>query len=84
MSARDANDPSLRSPKLDQRRMIVPHLQLLPATLRAIAVEFVTRDGTDHSIVETRVEQILAQLAAERLDLHFDDASQSCNFVLKN
>jgi uncharacterized protein len=63
--------------------MIVPYSQLLPATLRAIAIEFVTRDGTDHSNVEIRVEKILAQVAADRLDLHFDEASQSCNFVLK-
>ncbi|MBA4106617.1 MAG: cytoplasmic protein [Pirellula sp.] len=64
--------------------MIVPHMQLRPSTLRAIVLEFVTRDGTDHSIVETRVGQILAQLSAELVELDFDDASQSCNIVLKS
>ena len=64
--------------------MIVPHTQLQPATLRSIVLEFVTRDGTDYSIVETRVEQILSQLTAELVELDFDDVSQSCNIVLKS
>jgi uncharacterized protein YheU (UPF0270 family) len=64
--------------------MIVPHTQLQPATLRSIVLEFVTRDGTDHSIVERRVEQILSQLTAELVELDFDGVSQSCNIVLKS
>jgi uncharacterized protein len=42
--------------------MLIPHAQLSPAALRAMVEEFVTRDGTDHSSVERRVEKVLQQL----------------------
>ena len=38
--------------------MRIPHTQLSPATLRAVVQEFVTRDGTDHSPIERRVENV--------------------------
>lgn len=63
--------------------MIVPHSQLQPATLRAIVLEFVTRDGTDHTDIDIRTEQVLAQLELQHAELDFDDLSQSCNIVLK-
>lgn len=40
----------------DDRTIVVPHGKLTPPTLRAIVEEFVTRDGTDHSSVEERIE----------------------------
>ena len=55
--------------------MLIPHAQLSPATLRAVVEEFATRDGTDHSSVEQRIESVLSQLDANlvvvinRLDL---------------
>lgn len=61
--------------------MIVPHAHFQPTTLRSLVLEFVTRDGTDHSIVETRVQQILLELAEERVEVDFDPASQSCNIL---
>jgi uncharacterized protein YheU (UPF0270 family) len=63
--------------------MIVPYTQLQSATLRAVVLEFVSRDGTDHSSVETRIQKILEQLGADLVELDFDEASQSCNIVLK-
>jgi uncharacterized protein YheU (UPF0270 family) len=61
--------------------MLIPHTQLSPAALRAVVEEFVTRDGTDHSSVERRVEAVLRHLAAGRVEVHFDDETKSCNIV---
>ena len=61
--------------------MRIPHTSLLPATLRAVVQEFVTRDGTDHSPIERRVENVLRQLEAGRLALHFDEQTETCNIV---
>lgn len=52
--------------------MIIPHEQLEPDTLRALVEEFVTRDGTDHTDVEPRVERILEQLRIGDLAVTFD------------
>ena len=61
--------------------MRIPHTNLSPATLRAVVQEFVTRDGTDYSSVERRVENVLRQLEAGRVELHFDDQTETCNIV---
>ena len=61
--------------------MHIPHTNLSPKALRAVVQEFVTRDGTDHSSVENRIENVLRQLKTGRVELHFDDKSQSCNIV---
>ena len=61
--------------------MRIPHKQLSPATLRAVVEEFVTRDGTDHSSVERRIENVLRQLGAGRVELHFDPKAETCNIV---
>ena len=61
--------------------MRIPHTQLSPVTLRAVVEEFVTRDGTDHSSVERRIESVIRQLDAGRLELHFDDETGTCNIL---
>ncbi len=61
--------------------MRIPHTKLSSTTLRAVVQEFVTRDGTDFSSVERRVENVLRQLEAGRVELHFDDQTESCNIV---
>ena len=61
--------------------MRIPHQQLSAAALRAVIEEFVTRDGTDHSSVERRIETVMRQLDAGRVVLHFDDESKTCNIV---
>ena len=61
--------------------MRIPHTKLSPATLRALVQEFVTRDGTDYSSVDRRVENVLWQLEAGRVELHFDDRTETCNIV---
>jgi uncharacterized protein len=61
--------------------MRIAHTQLSPGTLRAVIQEFVTRDGTDFSSVEQRVEDVLRQLGAGRVELHFDEQTETCNIV---
>ena len=61
--------------------MRIPHTKLSPTTLRAVVQEFVTRDGTDYSSVERRIENVLRQLEAGRVALHFDDQTKTCNIV---
>ena len=67
--------------KLYSISMLIPYKNLPAATLRAIVNEFVTRDGTDHSSVERRVENVLQQLEAGRVELHFDGQTETCNIV---
>jgi uncharacterized protein len=62
--------------------MRVPPTLLSPATLRAFVVEFVTRDGTDHSSVGRRIETVMRQLDAGIVELHFDDETKTCNILL--
>ncbi|MBI2481012.1 MAG: YheU family protein [Planctomycetia bacterium] len=61
--------------------MRIPHTALSPATLRAVVQEFVTRDGTDNSPIEPRIENVLRQLETGRVELHFDDKTETCNIV---
>jgi uncharacterized protein YheU (UPF0270 family) len=61
--------------------MLIPPSLLSPTTLRAVVAEFVTRDGTDNSPVEPRIEKVLRQVDAGIVELHFDDATQTCNIV---
>jgi uncharacterized protein len=61
--------------------MRIPHSQLSPATLRTVVQEFVTRDGTDFSSVENRIESVLRQLEVGRAELHFDEQTKTCNIV---
>lgn len=61
--------------------MLIPYQELEPATLRKVIEEFVTRDGTDVSLVETRIEAVLKQLEDGRAELHFDDDSKTTNIL---
>ena len=64
------------------KSMRIPCTELAPPTLRAIVEKFVTRDGTDHSSVEQRVESVLRQLHVGCVELHFDDQTKTCNIVI--
>lgn len=61
--------------------MHVSHTLLSPTTLRAVATEFVTRDGTDHSSVERRIAEVLRQLDAGQVELHFDAKTETRNIL---
>ena len=43
--------------------------------------EFVTRDGTDHTSADKRVESVRRQLDSGEAELHFDPDSETCNIV---
>jgi uncharacterized protein len=64
--------------------MRIPHLQLSPTALRAVVEEFVTRDGTDHSSIEQRIELVLLQLDVGTVELHFEHETETCNIVPVN
>ena len=61
--------------------MRIPHTLLSAEALQAVVEEFVSRDGTDQSSVERRIETVLSQLIAGKIELHFDDESKSCNIL---
>jgi uncharacterized protein YheU (UPF0270 family) len=61
--------------------MLIPHSQLSPTALRAVVEEFVTRDGTDHTSVERRIEVVLRHLETGKVEVHFDDETETCNIV---
>ena len=58
--------------------MLIPHTLLSSTAIRAVVEEFVTRDGTDSSSVEQRIETVLSQLDAGSAELHFEDKSKTC------
>ena len=62
--------------------MRIPHRLLSAAALQAVIEEFVSRDGTDDSSVERRIEVVLSQLDAGNVELHFDSETASCNILL--
>ena len=61
--------------------MQIPHSEVSTSTLKAIVLEFVTRDGTDHSPVDARVQRVLQQLEDGEVELHFDPETESCNII---
>lgn len=61
--------------------MLIPHRLVSPAALRAIVEEFVTRDGTDHSSIARRIEQVLDQLDTGKVELHYDEATGTPNLA---
>ena len=65
--------------------MIIPLDSLERTTLERIVEEFVTRDGTDYGEIEldleTKVEQLLAQLHAGQIFICFDEATESVNLL---
>ena len=61
--------------------MRIPHTLLSPTALRSVVQEFVTRDGTDHSSIERRIETVMRQLDAGIVELHFDDKAETCHIL---
>jgi len=59
---------------------IAPNL-LDAATLRSVIEEFVTRDGTELSQFETKVEEVQLLLARGEVELWFDPETSSCNIL---
>ena len=61
--------------------MNIPHAELSTKALAAIVLEFVTRDGTDHSPVDERVASVLRQIKDGKLQIHFDPESETCHIA---
>ena len=59
----------------------IPYTRLSTAALNEVVHEFVTRDGTDHSIVKQRVLAVMKKLEDGSVELHFDSATASTNIV---
>jgi uncharacterized protein len=67
--------------------VVVPREALAPATLRALLVDFATRDGTDYGEVEATLErkisELEAQLVSGEIAITFDPLTETCNVVLR-
>jgi uncharacterized protein YheU (UPF0270 family) len=61
--------------------MKIPHAALSANVLNAVILEFVTRDGTDHSPVDQRVASVMRQLENGEVEIHFDNETNSCNII---
>lgn len=68
--------------------MIIPYEQLKPETLKSIIEEFVTREGTEYGLedvsLDTKVDQVIAQLKAGKAEINYDPKMQSCSISAKS
>ena len=55
--------------------------QLVPATLRSVIEEFVTRDGTELSDAATKIRQVEDLLQRGEVELWFDQETRNCNIL---
>lgn len=61
--------------------MHIPIDQLKPDTLREVVAEFVTRDGTDLTDANVKIDQVLRALRAGRAQLHYDEEEQTTTII---
>lgn len=61
--------------------MIIPPDRLPPDTLRRLIEELVTRDGTELTDADRKIDQVLAQLRSGKLLLDFDLDSNSATVI---
>ena len=75
----------VRESRLPENAVEVRFTELDPRTLRNLAQEFVTRDGTDYGAVEKtldeRVEALLRQLETGRAKIYFESDTETINIV---
>ncbi len=60
----------------------IPPDQLTPQTLRNVIEEFVTRDGTELSEAEAKIEEVLILLERGAVELWFDETTHTTNVVV--
>jgi uncharacterized protein len=63
-----------------------PPIRIAPSllderTLRNVIEEFVTRDGTEFSLLETKIGEVRLLLARGEVELWFDPESSTCNIL---
>jgi len=69
---------------MDERPPVRIAPSLLDAkTLRSVIEEFVTRDGTELSELETSVAQVQTLLDRGEVELWFDPETSTCNILPK-
>jgi uncharacterized protein YheU (UPF0270 family) len=72
-------------PRNRERPVEVPHAELAPETLRALAEEFVTRDGTDYGASEKTLDEkvagLMRQLATGKAKIFYESESETINIV---
>lgn len=61
--------------------MKIPPDALNPDTLRALIDEYVTRDGTELSDADRKVEQVLGAIQAGRAEIHYDEDTGSTTII---
>jgi hypothetical protein len=63
----------------------IPYDQLSPEALQGVVEEFVTRDGTDYGeteiSLETKIDQVRAQLKNGKAVIIFDQETDSCTVL---
>lgn len=69
----------------DEKPIEVPWTDLAPETLRNLAEEFVTRDGTDYGATEKSLDEkvrgLMAQLRSGDAKIYFESESGSVHIV---
>ncbi len=70
------------------KAVIVPHEQLSREALLELIEEFVIRDGTDYGQVEvpleTKINQVMAQLASQKAVIVFDLETETATILSSN
>ena len=58
--------------------------QLTPEALRRVIEEFVTRDGTELTDSQTKIDEVTELLRRGEAEIWFDPATRTCNLVPRN
>lgn len=61
--------------------MQIPIDQLPENVLRRVIEEYVSRDGTDWTDMEERIDRVLRSLQSGDAELHFDEETETTNIV---
>jgi len=68
--------------------MQIPHDRLEATTLRALIIDFVTRDGTDYgeseTTLDTKIQRVQAQLKKGSIGIVFDAESESFDILTRD
>jgi len=69
----------------EENAIEIPYGELAPETLRNLAEEFVTRDGTDYGAVEKtlneKVARLMRQLETGDAHIYYEADSETINIV---
>lgn len=74
--------------RIPESAIEVPYAEIAAETLRNLAEEFVTRDGTDYGAVEKTLDQkvdaLMRQLELGEAKIYFDTDSETINIVARS